>query len=52
MRAQIADISYEITGNELIALLRESHEIKKFKPLYNRAQRRSIFQIWFVHPIK
>ncbi len=44
MRAQIADISYEVTGNELIALLRESHEIKKFKPLYNRAQRRSLFR--------
>jgi DNA polymerase-3 subunit epsilon len=44
MRAQIADISYEITGNELIALLRESHEIKKFKPLFNRAQRRSLFR--------
>jgi DNA polymerase-3 subunit epsilon len=44
MRAQVADISYEVTGNELIALLRESHEIKKFKPLYNRAQRRSLFR--------
>ncbi len=44
MRSQIADISFEMTGNELIALLRESHEIKKFKPLYNRAQRRSMFR--------
>jgi DNA polymerase-3 subunit epsilon len=44
MRAQIADISYEVTGNELIALLRESHEIKKFRPLYNKAQRRSMFR--------
>jgi DNA polymerase III subunit epsilon len=44
MRAQIADISYEITGSELIALLRESAEIKKFKPLYNKAQRRTLFR--------
>ena len=44
MRAQVADISYEVTGNELIALLRESHEIKKFRPLFNRAQRRSLFR--------
>jgi len=44
MRSRIADISYEITGNELIALLKESFEIKKFKPLYNKAQRRSLFR--------
>ena len=41
MRDAIADISCEITGSELLALLLESHEIKKHKPLYNRAQRRS-----------
>ncbi len=39
-----ADISYELTGNELIALLMESEEIKKHKPYYNRAQKRSSFQ--------
>jgi DNA polymerase-3 subunit epsilon len=48
MRSQIADISFELTGNEIIALLRESHEIKKFKPLYNRAQRRSLFRYGLV----
>jgi DNA polymerase-3 subunit epsilon len=41
MRAQIVDIGYELTGSELIALLLESFQIKKYKPLYNRAQRRS-----------
>ncbi|MFN2379204.1 MAG: exonuclease domain-containing protein [Bacteroidales bacterium] len=41
MRDTIADISWEVTGSELIALLRESEEIKKFKPVYNRAQRRT-----------
>ncbi|MCF8378331.1 MAG: GIY-YIG nuclease family protein [Bacteroidales bacterium] len=41
MRNQISDIGYELTGNELIALLLESDEIKKHLPRYNRAQRRS-----------
>jgi len=44
MKDRIADISYELTGNELIALLLESDEIKKHKPLYNRAQRRALNQ--------
>lgn len=43
MKNNIADISYEVTGSELVALLKESEEIKKFMPLYNRAQRRSSF---------
>lgn len=41
MRDEIADIDFELTGNELIALLKESEEIKQNKPLYNRAQRRT-----------
>ncbi|MFC5270069.1 exonuclease domain-containing protein [Adhaeribacter terreus] len=40
---QIADISYELMGNELVALLFESDEIKRMKPYYNRQQRRSVF---------
>jgi len=43
MRNQIASISYEPTGNELVALLLESDEIKKYKPKFNRAQRRTSF---------
>lgn len=43
MRNMIADISHELTGGELIALLKESAEIKEFKPIYNRAQRNSVF---------
>ena len=39
----IADITWELTGSELVALLYESHLIKELKPAYNRAQRRSIF---------
>ena len=44
MRDLIADIGWEATGSELIALLKESYEIKLNKPLYNRAQRRTGFQ--------
>jgi DNA polymerase-3 subunit epsilon len=44
MRDLIADIDWETTGSELIALLKESFEIKKNKPVYNRAQRRTGFQ--------
>jgi DNA polymerase III subunit epsilon len=43
MKSEIVRIDIEETGNELIALLKESSEIKKHKPRYNRAQRRSIF---------
>lgn len=43
LQASIADVDWEITGSELIALLLESEEIKVNKPIYNRAQRRSIF---------
>ena len=39
----IADITYELMGNELVALLFESAEIKRMKPQYNRQQRRSVF---------
>lgn len=41
MRDMIADIDWEITGSELIALLRESAEIKKHKPVFNRLQRQT-----------
>ncbi|MGA1227447.1 MAG: exonuclease domain-containing protein [Tamlana sp.] len=36
-------VTYEATGSELVALLKESEEIKRNKPLFNRALRRSIF---------
>jgi DNA polymerase-3 subunit epsilon len=48
MRDLIADISWERTGSELIALLKESSEIKRNKPVYNRAQRRTGFQ-WGIY---
>ena len=44
IQREVAAVTYEETGNELIALLKESEEIKKNQPKYNRAQRRFIFQ--------
>jgi DNA polymerase-3 subunit epsilon len=44
MQSLIADVDCECTGSELIALLKESFEIKKHKPLFNRRQRRSLFR--------
>jgi len=43
MKDAIADVGFELTGNELIALLLESAEIKKYQPIYNRQQRRTYF---------
>lgn len=36
-------VTFEETGSELIALLKESEEIKINKPIYNRAQRKTLF---------
>jgi DNA polymerase-3 subunit epsilon len=49
MRDSIASIEWEATGSELIALIVESFEIKKNKPVYNRAQRRTGFQWGIFH---
>ena len=48
MREEIANVGNEITGSELIALLLESDEIKKHKPFYNSAQKRTSF-VWGVN---
>ena len=37
---EIFNISYELCGNELTALLFEAHEIKRLWPQFNRAQKR------------
>lgn len=44
MKQQIAHIRCETTGSELVALLKESEEIKLYKPPFNRAQRRSVYR--------
>jgi DNA polymerase-3 subunit epsilon len=43
LRLKIAAIDHELTGSELIALLKESEEIKIHKPVYNRAQKNTVF---------
>lgn len=42
--AETTSLDFEETGNELIALLKESAEIKHHYPKYNSAQKRSIQQ--------
>ena len=44
MLQAIADISFTLTGSELIALLFENEEIKRHQPPFNRAQRRTKFK--------
>ncbi|MBC7850109.1 MAG: GIY-YIG nuclease family protein, partial [Chitinophagaceae bacterium] len=39
IRDEIHHITYELTGNELIALILESQEIRRLWPKYNRAQK-------------
>lgn len=43
IQRDVYTVTCEETGSELIALLKESEEIKINKPIYNRAQRKSIF---------
>jgi len=43
MKNQLAEVRYQVTGSELVALLLESAEIKKHQPLYNHAQRRTYY---------
>lgn len=38
-------IKYEETGSELIALLKECQEIKVNKPIYNRAQKKTVYPL-------
>ena len=44
IQSDVYTVTYDETGSELIALLKESEEIKVNKPMYNRAQRKSVFQ--------
>lgn len=43
IQLQVVAVTYEDTGSELVALLKESEEIKRNKPKFNRALRRTIF---------
>ena len=42
IQLEVSAVSYEKTGSELVALLKESSEIKHHKPKFNRALRRTI----------
>lgn len=43
LQREAFSVQYEITGSELIALLKECQEIKVNKPVYNRALKKTIF---------
>lgn len=43
IQLEVSTVTFEETGNDLIAQLKESAEIKLNKPVYNRALRRTIF---------
>ena len=45
MKGKIAKVEYYLCGSELVALLKESQEIKKFKPIYNRAQKKTKYPV-------
>ena len=45
LQSDVFKVTFEETGSELIALLKESEEIKIHKPIYNRAQRKNLFNI-------
>jgi len=48
MRNEVHRITYELTGNELVALVLESQEIKRLWPKYNQAQKRPV-SAWGIH---
>ncbi len=43
IQKEVVAVTYEETGNELIALLKENEEIKKNQPKYNRARKQRLF---------
>lgn len=43
IQLQVSSVSYERTGSELVALLKESEEIKTNKPILNRVLKRNKF---------
>ncbi|MEL6922533.1 MAG: exonuclease domain-containing protein [Bacteroidota bacterium] len=43
LQQNVHDISFELTGSELVSLLHESYEIKRLSPRINRAQRNTRF---------
>lgn len=48
MQVEVFAVTYEETGSELIAMLKECEEIKVNKPKYNRSQKKSTFD-WAIY---
>lgn len=44
LRNSIAEVSFEVTGSELLSLLIEASEMNRLKPIYNRRMRRRSLQ--------
>lgn len=44
IQEDVHSVSFELTGSDLIAQLKENEEIKINKPIYNRALRKTIYQ--------
>ena len=51
IQRDVYTVTYEETGSELIALLKESEEIKINKPVYNRSLKKSLFS-WALYAEK
>ena len=51
IQTEVFTVTYEETGSELIALLKESEEIKKNRPIYNRMARKNTFS-WAIYAEK
>ena len=45
IQAEVFTITYDETGSELIALLKESQEVKVNRPRYNRSQKKTVFPV-------
>ncbi|NAS30880.1 GIY-YIG nuclease family protein [Flavobacteriaceae bacterium R38] len=45
MQKDVFAVTYEETGNELIALLKENQEIKENQPVLNRSRKRTVFNL-------
>lgn len=51
LQLETASVSFEKTGNELIALIKENEEVLKIKPLYNRTQKRKLYSYQLVSAV-
>lgn len=49
IQLEVSAVTYEETGSDLIAQLKESEEIKKNRPLFNRALRKTLFNYQLSH---